>query len=98
MNKKDIQKLITKTFFSEVERVYGLHSSDEGESGTIDFYINTLDSEGCMFGFNYRRSYGDVLTWKMKGDVDYNKAFDLECEMQGILSKITYEINTIHGK
>jgi hypothetical protein len=97
MNKKDIQKLITKTFLTEIETVYGC-ISDEGESGTIDFTIDETDSSGKPFIFNYRRSYGDVMTWKMSNEKDYNRAYDLECEMQGILSKITTQIKEQHGK
>jgi hypothetical protein len=34
----------------------------------------------------------------MSNEKDYNRAYDLECEMQGILSKITTQINEQHGK
>jgi hypothetical protein len=91
LTKKDKQKLITKHFMEVIEMEYGC-VSDEGESGTIDFTIDELDSKGKPFEFNYRRSYGDVLTWRMNGDKDYDRAFDLECEMQSVLSKIIMEV------
>jgi hypothetical protein len=92
LTKKDKQKLITKHFMEVIDMHFGLSSSEEGESGTIDFTINEVDSKGKHFEFNYRRSYGDVLTWRVKGDNNYDKAFELECEMQYILSKIITEV------
>ena len=44
LTKKDKQKLITKHFMEVIEMEYGC-VSDEGESGTIDFTIDELDSK-----------------------------------------------------
>jgi hypothetical protein len=92
LTKKDKQKIVTKHFMEVIEMEYGLVSSDEGDSGTIDFTIDVEDSEGRNFEFNYRRSYQDVLSWKMAGGIDYDQSVELEQEMNEILSKIIAEV------
>ena len=95
MTKKEQQKEITKRFLNTVDEIYGLIDSEEGESGTINFDIDVKDKNDVPFQFNYRRSYCDVLSWKMKGEVDYDKAYDLECELQSILHKISTQVEEL---
>lgn len=95
MNKKDKQRLVTKRFMETISDTYGLVIDEHGESGTIDFAIDVRDSDGEAFSFNYRRSYGDVLCWKLKGEKDYEQAFNLECEMQQILHKIINQVDEL---
>jgi hypothetical protein len=95
MNKKDKQKMVTRRFMEAISDTYGLVIDEYGMEGEINYTINVMDSNDEGYMFSYHRSYKTVETWKMKGEADYDTAFDLECEMQQILHKIINQVDEI---
>lgn len=90
MTKKEINKMIIKEFIKTVNDRYKVTSDFEDiGSGSMGF---SLDVDNDVIGFGFNRNYFDVYTYVMKGEKNYNKAFDVECELQETLHFVEKKI------
>lgn len=92
MTKKEIQKLTTKNFMNTIDQVYGIQFSDDEMGGRIYFEIKETDNNGNPFRFEYARSYNDVCTNTLQGERAYDRASEIEKEMNEIAEKIKTEV------
>ena len=83
MTKKEINKMIIKEFIKTVNDRYKVTSDfEDTEGGRMGF---SLDVDNDVIDFEFHRNYLDVYTYVIKGEKNYNKAFDVECELQETL-------------
>ena len=89
MTKKEINKMIIKEFIKTVNDRYKVTSDfEDTEGGRMGF---SLDVDNDVIDFEFHRSYLDVYTYVIKGEKNYNKAFEYK-DYIGNVSKQIKEI------
>jgi len=85
ISKTKQNKLTLKHFIKYVNETYGDADFTDGESGNMDFTINNEF-------FCIHRNYLDVMTYRMKGEKEYEKQFEIECQLQEALTSIKRKV------
>lgn len=85
ISKTKQKKLILKSFINYVNEQYGDADFTDGDDGMLDFTIN--DEVFCV-----HRSYLDVYTYRIKGEREYEKQFEVECQLQEALHTIRKKV------
>lgn len=85
ISKTKQKKLILKSFIKYVNETYGDAEFEDDESGIMNF---TIDGEL----FTIHRNYLDVMTYRIKGERQYEKQFEVECRLQEALNTIKRKV------
>lgn len=85
ISKTKQNKLTLKHFIKYVNETYGDADFTDGEGGLMDF---TIDDEM----FCVHRNYLDVMTYRMKGEKQYHKQYEIECQLQEALTSIKRKV------